>query len=100
MSAITSEPLSGQAAARLTLQPWSGPIQLGFGLPGSKSLTLRDCALVRVTTSHGVGFMDDWTGAASPPAAVAELAVRLADAIEAEGSYTDAQMCVSQLPAV
>lgn len=66
----------------------------------SQSLSLRDCALVRVSTSHGVGFMEDWTGSASPPVALAELAVRLADSIEDEGSYTGAQLNVSDLPSV
>jgi hypothetical protein len=66
----------------------------------ARFLTLRDCALVRVSSSYGIGFMDDWTGAASPPITLAELAVSLADAIEAEGTYTDASMHVSRLPPV
>jgi hypothetical protein len=66
----------------------------------ARSLSLRDCALVRVSTSHGIGFMEDWEGAVSPPVALAELAVQLADSIEDEGTYTDARMHVSALPSV
>jgi 3-phosphoshikimate 1-carboxyvinyltransferase len=29
----------------LTLQPWTGRVEFRLGLPGSKSLTLRDCAI-------------------------------------------------------
>ena len=29
----------------LTLQPWAGRVEFRLGLPGSKSLTLRDCAI-------------------------------------------------------
>ena len=64
----------------------------------ARTSSLSDCALVRVSTAHGVGFMDDWTGSIPPPTALAELAVHLADSIEAEGTYTAAQMDVSALP--
>lgn len=64
------------------------------------SLTLTDCALIRVSTSHGMGFMDDWTGATQPPSGVAGAAVALADLIDAEGSYLVRDVKVTELPGV
>ena len=64
MSATPSESLAGQAPTRLDLQPWSGPVELRFGLPGSKSLTLRDCAIAALadgeSTIHFPGECDDY----------------------------------------
>lgn len=66
----------------------------------ARTTSLKACALVRVSTVHGLGFMEDWTGVSPPPTALAELAVELADSIEAEGTYTAAEMNVSDLPSV
>lgn len=66
----------------------------------AQSLTLADCALIRVSTNHGVGFMDDWTGTTSPPAALASATVMLADLIDTEGSYLVRDIRVTDLPEV
>jgi 3-phosphoshikimate 1-carboxyvinyltransferase len=48
----------------LDLVPWSGRPQLGLGLPGSKSLTLRDCAIAALADGESTilfpGECDDY----------------------------------------
>src|SRR3954471_5159226 len=50
---MTDVPLANSSGSKsaasapdtLDLRPWAGPLDLDLGLPGSKSLTLRDCAI-------------------------------------------------------
>jgi len=55
---------SAPGAAALELRPWAGPIELEFGLPGSKSLTLRDCAIAALADGESTilfpGECDDY----------------------------------------
>jgi 3-phosphoshikimate 1-carboxyvinyltransferase len=57
----TAVPVSGGA---LDLHPWAGPIDLDLGLPGSKSLTLRDCAIAALADGESTivfpGECDDY----------------------------------------
>jgi 3-phosphoshikimate 1-carboxyvinyltransferase len=60
VSASTSKP----GPDRLALSPWSGRVESCFGLPGSKSLTLRDCAIAALADGESTilfpGECDDY----------------------------------------
>lgn len=55
---------AASAPDTLDLQPWVGPIDLDLGLPGSKSLTLRDCAIAALADGESTvlfpGECDDY----------------------------------------
>lgn len=63
----------------------------------AKRMSLADCALVRISTGYGVGFIDDWTGAHRPPVALAEAVVPLLDLVDEEGTYRTIELKVSDL---
>jgi 3-phosphoshikimate 1-carboxyvinyltransferase len=64
VSNLPSEPQAGPAPDPLELQPWSGRVELRLGLPGSKSLTLRDCAIAALADGESTilfpGECDDY----------------------------------------
>lgn len=67
----------------------------------ARTMTLADCALVEVRSTHGIGFMDAWYSTArAPTTRLAEAVVALADLIEADGDYLIGSMQVSTLPDV
>lgn len=67
----------------------------------ARTMTLADCALVEVKSTHGIGFMDAWYRTArAPTTRLAEAVVALADLIEADGDYLVGSMQVSTLPDV
>lgn len=66
----------------------------------AKRISLRDCALVQISTSHGIGFVDDLTGARRPPVSLAQAVVPLLDLIDEEGTYRTGDPSVSDLPGV
>jgi hypothetical protein len=66
----------------------------------SHSLTLRDCALLELYSSYGLGYMDRWNGHYEPATRLAELSVLLADHIDAEGTYVIDDFHVCTLPEV
>src|SRR5690606_10644065 len=43
--AEAASPAPGSTNGALELTPWAGRLDFSVGLPGSKSLTLRDCAI-------------------------------------------------------
>jgi 3-phosphoshikimate 1-carboxyvinyltransferase len=57
-------PAGHAGSAALALTPWSGRFEFSVGLPGSKSLTLRDCAIAAladgVSTIRFPGECDDY----------------------------------------
>jgi hypothetical protein len=69
------------------------------------TVTLADCALLEVNTSYGLGFMERWLGSDDLVDLVQEAelgtrAVRLADRIDADGSYLTTDFAVTGLPGV
>ncbi len=66
----------------------------------ARTETLRDCALVEVQSSYGLGYMDDLSGRYRPKANLAGAAVRLADMIDLDGRYAVDNLHTSDLPAV
>lgn len=62
--------------------------------------SLKDCALVEVRSSYGLGFMDDMSGRYRPSVDIAETAVRLADMIDTDASYIVEDLHTSDLPEV
>ncbi len=60
----SSAPSTAAPAAPLELVPWSGRPEVRFGLPGSKSLTLRDCAIAALADGESTilfpGECDDY----------------------------------------
>jgi hypothetical protein len=66
----------------------------------AKRVSLRDCALVQISTSYGIGFIDDLTGARRPPVSLAQAVVPLLDLIDEEGAYRTGDLSVSALPGV
>lgn len=62
--------------------------------------SLRDCALVEVRSSYGLGFMDHISGRYRPSADLAETAVRLADMIDTDARYVVEDLHTSDLPEV
>jgi 3-phosphoshikimate 1-carboxyvinyltransferase len=64
-SSTASPPAAAKPATPpLDLVPWSGRPELSFGLPGSKSLTLRDCAIAALADGESTilfpGECDDY----------------------------------------
>jgi 3-phosphoshikimate 1-carboxyvinyltransferase len=57
--------MSGSNNQSYDVTPWTGPCNFTFGLPGSKSLTLRDCAMAALAGGRSViaypGECDDYT---------------------------------------
>lgn len=49
--AEAASPAPGSTSGALELTPWAGRLDFSVGLPGSKSLTLRDCAIAAL--AHG-----------------------------------------------
>lgn len=64
-------------------------------------ITLTNCLLAQITTHHGVGFMERWSGGADLRPGLALAAVSLADLIDDEGTYRTGSFRVSDdLPGV
>jgi hypothetical protein len=86
-NAVTmSEPgVAGSFSARATMIP---------------TMTLQSCALMEVESSYGMGYMSTRDGDYKPSADVAGCAVRLADEIDAEGTYAVNELHTSSLPSV
>ncbi len=66
----------------------------------ARTLSLRDCGLIEVRSSYGLGFMDDLSGEYRPRSGLASAAVRLADSIDADGRYVVENLHASGLPEV
>jgi 3-phosphoshikimate 1-carboxyvinyltransferase len=63
-AAAADKPLADKPIEGLELAPWAGSFELALGLPGSKSLTLRDCAIAALadgtSTIRFPGECDDY----------------------------------------
>lgn len=68
--------------------------------PSIRALSLRDCALVEVTSSYGLGFMDGLSRRYDPETDLALAAVRFADDVDAHGRYIVDSLHASDLPEV
>lgn len=85
-------------AARHSSRGTAGAFEAARGR--AKRISLRDCALVQISTSYGIGFVDDLTGARRPPVSLAQAVVPLLDLIDEEGTYRTGDLSVSDLPGV
>lgn len=63
-------------------------------------MTLKDCALMQVSSRYGLGFIDTWAEPYAPQTDLAGIAVRMADWIDDAGRYLVDDLHLSQLPEV
>jgi len=64
------------------------------------TLTLKECAVLEVHSSYGLGYMTRWSAPYEPTTLLAEFAVLLADQVDAEGLYEIEDLHVCELPEV
>jgi hypothetical protein len=64
------------------------------------TLTLKDCALLEVHSSYGLGYMTRRSASYQPTTRLAEFAVLLADQVDAEGVYEIDDLHIGELPEV
>jgi hypothetical protein len=63
-------------------------------------MTLKDCALMEVSSRYGLGFIDTWAEPYAPQVDLAGIAVRMADWIDSAGRYVVDGLHLSGLPEV
>jgi hypothetical protein len=66
----------------------------------ASKLTLRECGLIEVRSSHGLGFMQTSADPYNPRSDLIWAAVQLADFIDEEGRYRVNSLALSPLPSV
>lgn len=69
-------------------------------LPRISELALSDCMYVEVHSHYGLGLMENWTKDYDSSSGVAELVIRVADEVDAEGAYWTSRFKIDELPGV
>jgi hypothetical protein len=73
---------------------------IGRALRRARGMSLTGTNEIEVTTSHGIGFMFRLNGRYRPRINLAEVAVRVADRLEAGGTYEVTSLDASSLPSI